>query len=173
MLVLKRSSDVFDAEREKIVGSRIEQGMAQEKAKGYGEDPDYYDGFFVPERARWAYLQDKLGDAKEPYGSVLDKALGALAEHNDTLEHVLDHISFMRVQSNKRNVSDDACKDLVGHFSKYRLRNEDFQFSDLRAPPMSSSSICSPSRPVRRAETFTRRAMLSASWSVFSSPSRA
>jgi type I restriction enzyme M protein len=131
MLFLKRSSDVFDAEREKIVGSRIEQGMAQEKAEGYGEDPDYYDGFFVPERARWAYLQDKLGDAKEPYGSILDKALGALAEHNDTLEHVLDHISFMRVQSNKRIVSDDACKDLVRHFSRYRLRNEDFQFSDL------------------------------------------
>ena len=131
MLFLKRSSDVFDAEREKIVGSRIEQGMAQEKAEGYGEDPDYYDGFFVPERARWAYLQDRLGDAKEPYGSILDKALGALAEHNDSLEHVLDHISFMRVQSNKRIVSDDACKDLVRHFSKYRLRNEDFQFSDL------------------------------------------
>jgi type I restriction enzyme M protein len=131
MLFLKRCSDVFDAEREKIVGTRIEQGMAKEKAEGYGEDPDYYDGFFVPERARWSYLQDKLGDATEPYGSVLDKALAALAEHNDSLEHVLDHISFMRMQSNKRIVSDDACKDLVRHFNKYRLRNEDFQFSDL------------------------------------------
>jgi type I restriction enzyme M protein len=131
MLFLKRCSDVFDAEREKIVGTRLEQGMAKEKAEGYGEDPDYYDGFFVPERARWSYLQDKLGDATEPYGSVLDKALGALAEHNDSLEHVLDHISFMRMQSNKRIVSDDACKDLVRHFNKYRLRNEDFQFSDL------------------------------------------
>jgi type I restriction enzyme M protein len=131
MLFLKRCSDVFDAEREKIVGTRLEQGMAKEKAEGYGEDPDYYDGFFVPERARWVYFQDKLGDTKEPYGSVLDKALGALAERNETLEHVLDHISFMRVQSNRRIVSDDACKDLVRHFSKYRLRNEDFQFSDL------------------------------------------
>src|SRR6266478_5995623 len=131
MLFLKRCSDVFDAEREKIVGTRLEQGMAKEKTEGYSEDPDYYDGFFVPERARWMYLQDKLGDANEPYGSVLDKALVALAEHNDSLEHVLDHISFMRVQSNKRIVSDDACKDLVRHFSKYRLRNEDFQFSDL------------------------------------------
>ena len=131
MLFLKRCSDVFDAEREKIVGTRLEQGIATEKAEGYSEDPDYYDGFFVPERARWMYLQDKLSDANEPYGSVLDKALVALAEHNDFLEHVLDHISFMRVQSNKPIVSDDACKDLVRHFSKYRLRNEDFQFSDL------------------------------------------
>jgi len=44
---------------------------------------------------------------------------------------VLDHISFMRTQGNKRIVSDEACKDLVRHFSRYRLRNEDFQFTDL------------------------------------------
>ena len=85
----------------------------------------------MPERARWSHLQSKLGDAAEPYGGVLDKALGALSEANDTLEHVLDHIQFMKVQSNKRIVSDDACKDLVRHFSRHRLRNEDFQFSDL------------------------------------------
>ncbi|MCB1921420.1 MAG: N-6 DNA methylase, partial [Candidatus Competibacteraceae bacterium] len=61
----------------------------------------------------------------------LDKALGALSEHNESLEHVLDHISFMRTQGMRRIVSDDACKDLVRHFSRHRLRNEDFQFSDL------------------------------------------
>src|ERR1700704_1478425 len=27
--------------------------------------------------------------------------------------------------------NDDACKDLVRHFNRHRLRNEDFQFSDL------------------------------------------
>jgi len=118
MLFLKRSSDVFEGEREGV-------------SKRNQENPDYYDGFFVPERARWTYLQDKLNDATESYGSVLDKALGALSEANETLEHVLDHIQFLRTQGNKRIVSDDACKDLVRHFSRYRLRNEDFQFSDL------------------------------------------
>ena len=132
LLFLKRCSDVFDAEREKIVARKVEQGMVMERAETeYGENADYYDGFFVPERARWAYLQSRLGDATEPYGSVLDKALGALSERNESLEHVLDHIQFMKVQSNKRVVSDDACKDLVRHFSRHRLRNEDFQFSDL------------------------------------------
>jgi type I restriction enzyme M protein len=132
MLFLKRCSDVFDSEREKIVGNKVEQGMFKEVAETqYGENADFYDGFFVPERARWTYLQTRLGDATDPYGSVLDKALGALSEANESLEHVLDHISFMRVQSNKRIVSDDACKDLVRHFSRYRLRNDDFQFSDL------------------------------------------
>jgi len=132
MLFLKRCSDVFDAEREGIVVRKVEQGMAKDAAEAqYGEDPDYYDGFFVPERARWVYLQNKLGDASDPYGGVLDKALGALSEANESLEHVLDHISFMRMQSNKRIVSDDACKDLVRLFTRHRLRNEDFQFSDL------------------------------------------
>jgi type I restriction enzyme M protein len=118
LLFLKRSSDVFDAEREKI-------------SQQNRENPDYYDTFFVPERARWSYLQSRLADAAVPYASVLDTALGALSEANDALEHVLDHISFMRLQSNKRIVSDDACRDLVRHFSRYSLRNEDFQFSDL------------------------------------------
>ncbi len=132
MLFLKRFSDVFDAEREKVVGSKVASGMVAAEAEAqYGENPDYYDSFFVPERARWSYLQSKLGDATVTYGSVLDTALGALSDDNETLEHVLDHIQFMKVQSNKRIVSDDACKDLVRHFSRYRLRNEDFQFSDL------------------------------------------
>jgi type I restriction enzyme M protein len=132
MLFLKRSSDVFEAERERIVGRKVEQGMVRQAAEAqYGEDPDFYDNFFVPERARWSYLIARLEKADEPYGSVLDKAIGALSEYNETLEHVLDHISFMRTQSNKRIVSDEACKELVRHFSRYRLRSEDFQFSDL------------------------------------------
>ena len=72
-----------------------------------------------------------MNDGEVTYGSELDKALGALSEANASLEHVLDHISFMRAQGNKRVVSDEACKDLVRQFSRYRLRNEDFQFSDL------------------------------------------
>jgi type I restriction enzyme M protein len=132
MLFLKRCSDVFDAENEKIVSRKVEQGMVQDVAQAqYGENPDFYEVFFVPERARWTFLQSRLNDASEAYGSLLDKALGAISEQNEQLEHVLDHISFMRMQSNKRIVSDDACKDLVRHFGRYRLRNEDFQFSDL------------------------------------------
>ncbi|MEI6644690.1 MAG: N-6 DNA methylase [bacterium] len=132
ILFLKRCSDVFDAERERIVGRKVEQGMAtHEASQTYGENPDFYDGFFVPDRARWEFLQDKLNDATEAYGKVLDKALDALGESNESLQHVLDHISFMRVQGTKRIISDEACKDIVRIFSRYRLRNEDFQFSDL------------------------------------------
>ena len=132
MLFLKRCSDVWEAEHDALIARKSAEGVSPDVALArYGENPDYYDSFFLPERARWMYLQSRMSDASEPCGSVLDKALGALTEYNESLEHVLDHIQFMRVQSNKRIVSDDACKDLVRHFSRHRLRNEDFQFSDL------------------------------------------
>ena len=132
MLFLKRCSDVFESAREKIIERSVADGWEVAEAEArYATNPDYYDDFFVPDRALWSSLQDHLNDAAVPYGSVLDKALSALTEANQSLEHVLDHIQFMRVQSNKRIVSDDACKDLVRHFSRYRLRNQDFQFSDL------------------------------------------
>ncbi len=132
LLFLKRCSDVFAAERESVVGRKVAQGVVQEAAETeYGENPDFFDTFFVPERARWPYLQEHLNDSAEPYGAVLDKALGGLSESNESLQHVLDHISFMRTQGNKRVVSDEACRELVRHFGRYRLRNEDFQFSDL------------------------------------------
>lgn len=132
MLFLKRCSDVFEPAYEKIVSRRVAQGMRREDAEAnYGENPDYHDEFFVPWRTRWSHLQSKLNNTSEPFGAVLDKALAALSEANESLQHVLDHIQFMKVQSNKRIVSDDACKDLVRHFNRYRLRNEDFQFSDL------------------------------------------
>jgi type I restriction enzyme M protein len=132
MLFLKRCSDVFESARGQIIERKVADGWEVAEAEArYATNPDYYDDFFVPDRARWSYLQEQLNDAGVPYGSVLDKALSALTEANPSLEHVLDHVQFMRVQSNKRIVSDDACKDLVRHFSRYRLRNADFQFSDL------------------------------------------
>lgn len=133
ILFLKRCSDVFEAEREKLVTRKVESGLLEEVAEEeYGEDPDFYDGFFVPKRARWSYLQAKLQDATVQFGHVLDTALQALSEANsEALEHVLDHVQFIRTQSGKRVISDEACKALVRHFSAYRLRNEDFQFSDL------------------------------------------
>ena len=109
MLFLKRCSDTFEAERDAVIGRKVAQGMVHDTAAiEYGENPDFYDGFFVPERARWRHLNEKLNDASEPFGAVLDKALAALSEANESLRHVLDHIQFMKIQSNKRIVSDEA-----------------------------------------------------------------
>ena len=79
MLFSKRCSDVFDAEREKIVGRRVEQGMIQEVAETqYGENADFYDSFFVSERARWTYLQSRINDASVR-AEFLDSFVAALS----------------------------------------------------------------------------------------------
>src|SRR5436305_6940946 len=81
MLFLKRCSDSFDAEYERIVSEKVEQGLTLAEAqKRFGENSDYYDEFFVPQRARWGHLEDRLNDATVIYGSVIDTALGALSE---------------------------------------------------------------------------------------------
>jgi type I restriction enzyme M protein len=131
MLFLKHCSDVFEAERERLVSRKVEEGRTHEEVlQYYGENPDFYDHFFVPPEARWE--EHILPNLNAPdIAAVLDKALGALSDHNSSLEHVLDHIQFQKVSGGKRVLSDEDCRALVRHFNRYRLRNEDFQFSDL------------------------------------------
>ncbi|MDH6100194.1 type I restriction-modification system subunit M [Anabaenopsis sp. FSS-46] len=83
--------------------------------------------FFVPERARWNYLKDEL---HSDVGNGLNKALGALENENAILEGVVSHIDFNKTVG-KSKVPDLKLRDLIRHFSKYRLRNEDFEFPDL------------------------------------------
>lgn len=131
MLFLKRCSDVFDAERERLIGRKIEEGIVREVAiERYGNNPDFYDSFFVPPEARWnEHIVPNLNAPN--IAEILDKGLGALSDRNPSLEHVLDHIHFQKMAGGKRVLTDEDCKALVRHFNRYRLRNEDFQFSDL------------------------------------------
>ena len=93
-LFLKRASDVFDEGRQRVVEAQREQGRSQEEAERRADDPGFYDeAFFVPERARWAYLHNEL---HHQVGDGLNKALGALEEANPSLERVLQHIDFNR-----------------------------------------------------------------------------
>lgn len=95
VLFPNRCSETFNADRQKIVAEKVARGMARAEAETqYGENLDSYYSFSVLPRARWPYPQECLNDASEPYGSVLDKALVAISEQNESLEHVVDHINF-------------------------------------------------------------------------------
>ena len=63
-------------------------------------------------------------------GDGLNKALAALEEANTALEGVVQHIDFTR-KVGQSSIPDKKLRDLIVHFSKYRLRNEDFEFPDL------------------------------------------
>lgn len=127
MLFLKRMSDVFDEEREKLFKEYKNLGYSDEEIKEILEDPNIYsETFFVPEKARWEYILT----LKEDVGNQLNKALAALEEANPELEGVLKHIDFNAVKG-KTRLKDQQLIDLIHHFNKYRLRNEDFEFPDL------------------------------------------
>lgn len=129
MLFLKRASDVFEERYEQIVRDSLARGRSAEEARMRAEDRDRYaNAFFVPERARWAHLRDEV---HEDVGTGLNTALSALEEDNSSsLEGVLTYIDFNRRVGTSR-IPDSKLKQLITHFSRYRLRNEDFEFPDL------------------------------------------
>ncbi len=128
LLFLKRSADQFEAEREKVIASQLARRRSQAEADERAESPvSYKDTFFVPPRARWSHIRDELHHG---IGDGLNKALAALEEQNTSLEGVLHHIDFNRTIG-KSKIPDKRLRELIVHFNKYRLRNEDFEFPDL------------------------------------------
>jgi type I restriction enzyme M protein len=124
MMFLKRLSDSFDEEQEKIVAHYVSKGKSQAEAEKLAQDADEYDKtFFIPERARWASLKD----LKHDIGAQLNKATEAIEEHNSSLEGVLVSIDF----NIKNKLTDNKLAALLKHFSQYRLRNCDFESTDL------------------------------------------
>ncbi len=128
MLFLKRCSDVFEKRWQEIVDRELGKGRFRQEAEKRANHPSFYaDTFFVPDVARWDYIRDEL---HHNLGDGLNKALASLEETNTSLDGVLTHIDFNR-KVGQSTISDKKLRDLITHFSKYPLRNEDFEFPDL------------------------------------------
>jgi len=124
MLFLKHLSDAFDEERDNVIQHYLDTGKNQQQAEQFASEQDEYDKtFFVPEIARWKNLKD----LKHDVGSELNKATEAIEEQNPTLEGVLVSIDF----NIKDKLNDRKLRDLLSHYSKYRLRTSDFDRPDL------------------------------------------
>jgi type I restriction enzyme M protein len=124
MMFLKRLSDAFDEERERVVQYYLDKGKTQAQADELSDDEDEYDDtFFMPAIARWSALKD----LKHNIGEALNTAAEAIEEHNSSLEGVLVTIDF----NIKNKLSDKKLQDLLSHFSQHRLRNADFERPDM------------------------------------------
>ncbi|MGO2324333.1 type I restriction-modification system subunit M [Vibrio casei] len=124
MLFLKRLSDAFEESKQGVVQYYLDKGKTQEQAEELANDEDEYDTtFYVPENARWSALKD----LKHNIGETLNKATESIEEFNPSLEGVLVTIDF----NIKNKLSDAKLRDLLSHFSQYRLRNEDFERPDM------------------------------------------
>lgn len=127
MLFLKRVSDVFKVRIAELRDRFKAQRFSDEQINELLEDPNSYcDTFFVPKRARWQNILNLKGDV----GNNLNKTLAAVEEENPELDGVLKHIDF-NAKKGKTRLKDQQLIDLIHHFNKYRLTNEDFEFPDL------------------------------------------
>jgi type I restriction enzyme M protein len=124
MMFLKRLSDAFEEEQEKVIQHYLDSGKTQDQAEELAQDEDEYDDtFFMPANARWGVLKD----LKHDIGATLNKATEEIEECNPSLEGVLVTIDF----NIKNKLSDKKLRDLLSHFSQHRLRNSDFERPDL------------------------------------------
>jgi len=127
MLFLKRCSDVFQEEWDRIVAEQMAAGRSQQEANELAEDPHLYEGLFVPPRARFTTIDET---AHQNIGDTLNKALEALSGDNPVLSGVLEQIDFTR-PIGKKPIPDAKLRQLITHFRKHRMRNEDFEHRDL------------------------------------------
>lgn len=142
MLFIKRMSDEFDRKREDL--KRQYAHLDPDTLVELLEDKTSYgETFFVPRRARWNEGWEENGEQvpplkhlKQNIGEMLNKALAALEEANDSLDGVLKgNINFNagKGKEGKNRVSDQRWKDLLDHFNdpRFVLVNENFEFPDL------------------------------------------
>ena len=120
LLFLKRLSDRFEEEAEKLGAAGVSETVAW-------TDPDEHQ-FFVPDRARWRAIQKRASNI----GEALNKACAALEEQNPALEGVLAGIDY----NDERKLGDAKNRDtvlarLVQHFSQVSLRNDRMAEPDL------------------------------------------
>ncbi|MFD7816184.1 N-6 DNA methylase [Streptomyces sp. NPDC059785] len=143
MLFLKRCSDEFQPEWERVHAEALEATGDEERARKRADDPDSYDRvYYVPPRARWwagPHRDPELPDGFVPgiselterVGERLDEALAALEAGNVLLAGVTSHINFNAQIGNRSRFTTTELRSLIRHFSMYRLRNEDFEFPDM------------------------------------------
>ncbi|AUB36898.1 hsdM, type I restriction enzyme M protein [Nostoc flagelliforme CCNUN1] len=136
MLFLKRAADVFEVRYKQIVKEFMDKGLSEEAAKEKAENPNRYTAtdteaytLFVPPESRWNTIVNTF---HQQIGNKLNTALQSLADANEAvLRDVFEHIDFNTQAGGKSTLSDFQLRQMIEHFDKRSLRNEDLEFPDL------------------------------------------
>jgi type I restriction enzyme M protein len=136
LLFLKRLSDVFDDEIDRLAEEYGDRETALEIAEG---DHSLL-RFYLPTEARWAVLAgretlewplDAKGNSTEPrdIGEHLTKAVRAVVKHNPSLAGVIDVVEFAAERNGERDINPAKLRGVVETFSdpRYRLGLADVQ----------------------------------------------
>lgn len=136
LLFLKRLSDVFDDEIERLAEEYGDRATALEIA----ESDHSLLRFYLPPEARWAVISgresfdwplDERGRPTAPrdIGEHLTKAVRAVVKQNPTLSGVIDVVDFAAERNGERDINPAKLRGVVETFSdpRYRLGLADVQ----------------------------------------------
>ena len=136
LLFLKRLSDVFDDEIERLAQEFGDRAIAQEIAES---DHDLL-RFYLPPEARWGVVSgreahdwpvDTQGRSTRPrdVGEHLTRAVRAVVRYNPTLSGVIDLVDFASERNAERDLNPARLAAVVETFSdpRYRLGLADVQ----------------------------------------------
>ena len=136
LLFLKRLSDVFDDEIERLAQEFGDRTIAQEIA----ESDHHLLRFYLPPEARWSVVSgrvahdwplDAQGRSTRPHdvGEHLTSAVRAVVLHNPTLSGVIDLVDFASERNGERDLNPARLAAVVETFSdpRYRLGLADVQ----------------------------------------------
>ncbi len=136
LLFLKRLSDVFDDEIERLAQEFGDRAIAQEIAES---DHDLL-RFYLPPEARWGVVNgrephdwplDAQGRSARPrdVGERLTLAVRAVVRYNPTLSGVIDLVDFASERNGERDLNPARLASVVETFSdpRYRLGLADVQ----------------------------------------------
>lgn len=124
LLFLKRLSDVFDDEIDRLAEDYGDRATALQIADG---DHSLL-RFYLPAEARWAVISGREAfdwPAKErprDIGEHLTKAMRAVVKHNPSLSGVIDVVDFAAERNGERDVNPAKLRDVVETFSDPRYR---------------------------------------------------
>ena len=136
LLFLKRLSDVFDDEIDRLAEEFGDREVAQEIA----ESDHHLLRFYLPPEARWAVVNgretydwpaDQQGRTTRPrdIGEHLTRAMRAVVRYNPTLSDVIDLVDFAGERNGERDINPSRLAAVVEIFSdpRYRLGLADVQ----------------------------------------------
>lgn len=136
LLFLKRLSDVFDDEIERLAEEYGDRATALEIA----ESDHSLLRFYLPPEARWAVISgresfgwplDERGRSTAPrdIGEHLTKAVRAVVKQNPSLSGVIDVVDFAAERNGERDINPAKLRGVVETFSdpRYRLGLADVQ----------------------------------------------
>jgi len=132
LLFLKRLSDVFDDEIDRLAEDYGDRATALEIVEG---DHSLL-RFYVPQEARWAVLSGREpytwpSEAEKPkdIGEHLTKAVRAVVKQNPGLAGVIDVVDFAAERNGERDINPAKLRSVVETFSdpRYRLGLSDVE----------------------------------------------